>query len=92
MKREMGRGCVYVFRAMNSPDISPTDPAATASPLSEPLLDSDAAAALLSVRRSWIYEAVRDGRLPHVKVGRHIRFLRADLESWVFAQRRGRLF
>jgi len=77
---------------MNSPDISPTDPAATASPLSEPLLDSDAAATLLSVRRSWVYEAVRDGRLPHVKVGRHIRFLRADLESWVFAQRRGRLF
>jgi excisionase family DNA binding protein len=77
---------------MTSPDISPTDPAATASPLSEPLLDSEAAAALLSVRRSWIYEAVRDGRLPHVKVGRHIRFLRTDLESWVFAQRRGRLF
>jgi excisionase family DNA binding protein len=77
---------------MNSPDTSPTDPAAMPSPLSEPLLDSDAAAALLSVRRSWIYEAVRDGRLPHVKVGRHIRFLRADLESWVFAQRRGRLF
>jgi excisionase family DNA binding protein len=77
---------------MNPPDISPTDPATTASPLSEPLLDSEAAAALLAVRRSWIYEAVRDGRLPHVKVGRHIRFLRADLESWVFAQRRGRLF
>lgn len=90
MGREIGRGCVYVLRPMTSPDISPNDPAA--SPLSEPLLDSNAAAALLSVRRSWIYEAVRDGRLPHVKVGRHIRFLRADLEGWVFAQRRGRLF
>jgi excisionase family DNA binding protein len=84
--------CVSSFKPMSPPENSPTDPASTASPLSEPLLDSDAAAALLSVRRSWIYEAVRDGRLPHVKVGRHIRFLRADLESWVFAQRRGRLF
>lgn len=60
--------------------------------LSEPLLDPAAAAALLRVRRSWVYEAVRDGRLPHVKVGRHVRFLRSDLERWVFAQRRGRLF
>ena len=76
---------------MTPPENSPTEPATAASALSEPLLDSEAAATLLSVRRSWIYEAVRDGRLPHVKVGRHIRFLRADLENWVFAQRRGRL-
>lgn len=62
------------------------------SALSEPLLDAQAAAQLLAVRRSWVYEAVRDGRLPHVKVGRHVRFLRSDLERWVFAQRRGRLF
>ena len=61
--------------------------AAAPSPLSEPLLDVADAAALLSVRRSWIYEAVRDGRLPHLKIGRHLRFLRADLERWVVAQR-----
>jgi len=84
--------CVSSVKPMSPPENSPTDSVTSASPLSEPLLDSDAAATLLSVRRSWIYEAVRDGRLPHVKVGRHIRFLRADLESWVFAQRRGRLF
>jgi excisionase family DNA binding protein len=58
------------------------------SPLSEPLLDAQAAAALLSVRPSWIYEAVRAGRLPHLKVGRHVRFLRSDLERWVIDQRR----
>lgn len=58
------------------------------SPLSEPLLDAQAAAALLSVRPSWIYEAVRAGRLPHLKIGRHVRFLRADLEQWVVNQRR----
>ena len=92
MRREIGRVASTSSEPMNSSDSSPTDTAPPTSPLSEPLLDSDAAAALLSVRRSWIYEAVRDGRLPHVKVGRHIRFLRADLESWVFAQRRGRLF
>lgn len=74
-----------------------SDPGAAGTPdaasdLSEPLLDAHGAANLLAVRRSWVYEAVRDGRLPHVKVGRHVRFLRSDLERWVFAQRRGRLF
>ena len=57
------------------------------APLSEPLLDAAAAAHLLGVRPSWIYEAVRDARLPHVKIGRHIRFLRSDLEEWVLTQR-----
>jgi excisionase family DNA binding protein len=70
-----------------------TNPASAASappsPLTEPLLDARAAAALLAVRPSWIYEAVRDGRLPHLKIGRHVRFLRSDLERWVLGQRRG---
>ena len=57
--------------------------------LAEPLLDAAAAARLLSVRPSWIYEAVRAGRLPHLKIGRHIRFLRSDLESWVLTKRAG---
>jgi len=57
--------------------------------LAEPLLDAAAAARLLSVRPSWIYEAVRAGRLPHLKIGRHIRFLRSDLESWVLTTRAG---
>lgn len=59
----------------------------SAAPLSEPLLDAPAAAHLLGVRPSWIYEAVRAGRLPHLKVGRHIRFLRSDLEDWVLTKR-----
>lgn len=57
--------------------------------LAEPLLDAGAAARLLSVRPSWIYEAVRAGRLPHLKIGRHIRFLRTDLEDWVLTRRVG---
>ncbi len=57
------------------------------APLSEPLLDATVAAHLLGVRPSWIYEAVRAGRIPHLKVGRHIRFLRSDLEGWVLSKR-----
>jgi excisionase family DNA binding protein len=53
----------------------------------EPLLRAADAAALLSVWTSWVYEAVRAGRLPCVRVGRHVRFLRSDLEAWVAGQR-----
>jgi len=56
--------------------------------LAEPLLDAAAAAELLTVKPSWVYEAVRAGRLPHLKIGRHIRFLRSDLEAWIDKQRR----
>jgi len=45
--------------------------------LAEPLLDSAAAAALLNVRVSWVRDAARLGRLPCLRVGRHLRFTRA---------------
>lgn len=63
------------------------EPFQRASHLDEPLLDPGAAAELLAVRPSWVYEAVRAGRLPHVKVGRHLRFVRSDLERWVETRR-----
>ncbi len=52
-------------------------------PLDGPLLTPADAAALLNVKTSWIYEAVRTGRLPCLRLGRHIRFTRAMLEEWL---------
>lgn len=51
--------------------------------LDEPLLKADEAAQLLHVPRSTLYELVRSRRLPHVKVGRSLRFTRAHLARWV---------
>jgi excisionase family DNA binding protein len=51
--------------------------------LDGPLLRPDQAAALLSVKTSWVYDAVRNGKLPCIRVGRHIRFTRAMLEEWL---------
>jgi len=51
--------------------------------LSEPLLDANEAARLLHVPRSTLYELVRSRGLPHVKVGRGLRFTRTDLSAWV---------
>jgi excisionase family DNA binding protein len=55
-------------------------------PLGEVLTPVEAAA-LLKVRPSWLYEAARSGRIPHLKLGRHLRFLRFDLEVWLGEQR-----
>lgn len=53
------------------------------SPLDGPLLRPEEAAALLSVKTSWVYEAVRTEKLPCLRVGRHIRFTRGMLEEWL---------
>jgi hypothetical protein len=50
----------------------PVDGAAVS--LDEPLLDCEAAAALLNVRVSWVRDAARLGQLPCLRVGRHLRW------------------
>ncbi|HEY7829157.1 MAG TPA: helix-turn-helix domain-containing protein [Solirubrobacteraceae bacterium] len=51
--------------------------------LDAPLLRPEEAARLLSVKTNWIYEAVRTGRMPCLRIGRHIRFTRSMLEEWL---------
>ena len=62
----------------------PVDAAAVS--LGEPLLDCEAAAALLNVRVSWVRDAARLGHLPCLRVGRHLRFTRVMLEAWLAEQ------
>jgi len=59
--------------------------------LDEPLLNAEAAAALLNVRPSWVRDATRAGRLPCIRVGRHVRYTRPMLERFVAQQRSGDL-
>lgn len=40
----------------------------------------------LGVSRSWVYDAVRDGRIPAIRVGGPdgpVRFVERDLEAWI---------
>jgi excisionase family DNA binding protein len=55
--------------------------------LDEPLLDADQAAALLNVRTSWVRDATRAGRLPCIRIGRHLRYTRPMLEQWAAENR-----
>jgi excisionase family DNA binding protein len=51
--------------------------------LDTPLITPAEAADLLAVKPSWVYDAVRAGTLPCVRIGRHIRFTRPMLEEWL---------
>jgi excisionase family DNA binding protein len=66
-----------------------TDVPVVAVALYEPLLTADAVAALLSVPRSSVYEYARrlHNPLPAMRVGRHVRFYRSDVETWLAEQR-----
>ena len=57
--------------------------------LAEPLLNANEAARLLRVPRSTVYELVRSRGLPHVRVGRTLRFTRLDLSAWITANTYG---
>jgi excisionase family DNA binding protein len=71
----------------------PVHVAASAAPaervdLSMPLVDADVIAAMLCVKRKRIYELARrpDDPLPSVRIGRAVRFVRAQVEEWVAHQ------
>lgn len=48
-----------------------------------PLLDAGQAATLLNVPESWIRAEARAGRIPHVQLGRYVRFERQALLDWL---------
>jgi excisionase family DNA binding protein len=53
------------------------------------LLDAAAAAELLAVPKSWVLAEARADRIPHVRLGKYVRFEAAELEAWWQSRRRG---
>ena len=51
--------------------------------MSDRLLDAREVAERLSVPVSWVCESARSGAIPHVKLGRYVRFELADVEAWL---------
>lgn len=47
-----------------------------------PLLDAGQAAVILNVPQSWVAAEARAGRIPHVRLGRYVRFSRDELIAW----------
>lgn len=58
----------------------------------ERLLGVSEVARRLGVSRSWLYGAVKDGRVPHVRLGGEdgpLRFREDELQAWIEQQRAG---
>jgi len=45
---------------------------------------------MLSVPERWVREHTRSGLIPHVRLGRYVRYRREAVLAWVEAQERGR--
>jgi excisionase family DNA binding protein len=46
------------------------------------LLKPDEAADILGVPKSWVMAEARRNAIPHVRLGKYVRFDQADLENW----------
>ena len=47
------------------------------------LLTADEVAGRLGMSRDWVYAEVRAGRMPHVRLGRYVRFRESSITEWV---------
>lgn len=53
------------------------------------LLDAKGAAELLNVPVSWVLAQARADRIPHIRLGRYVRFDADELLEWCGGQQRG---
>jgi excisionase family DNA binding protein len=61
--------------------------------VSDVLLTASQLAKRFSVSQGWVYQAVADGRLPHIRLGRAdgpVRFVSAEIDAWLEAWAPGR--
>lgn len=57
--------------------------------MSERLLTAGEVAELLALPESWVREATREGRLPHLSLGRYRRYSRQAIDMWLTDQQAG---
>ena len=57
--------------------------------MSERLLTAADVAELLSVPVGWVREHTRSGAIPHVPLGRYVRYDRGDVLEWVVSLKAG---
>jgi excisionase family DNA binding protein len=53
------------------------------------LIDAEAVGELLGVPASWVLAQARRERIPHVRLGRYVRFDPGELEAWWRGRMRG---
>jgi len=58
-------------------------------PSDDPLLTADEVAGLMRVTRAWVYAATRSNLLPHLRLGRYVRYRRSAIVAWMASVERG---
>lgn len=53
------------------------------------LLEADDVARYIGMTADWAYREVRAGRMPHIRLGRYVRFRRESIDAWLVARERG---
>jgi len=53
------------------------------------LLTADDVADLMRVTRAWVYAETRRNALPHLRLGRYLRYRRSAIEAWMRTVERG---
>jgi len=61
----------------------------TSSPRPGPLLDATGAGEMLNVPSTWVLAEARADRIPHVRLGRYVRFDADELAVWWRSRARG---
>jgi excisionase family DNA binding protein len=54
----------------------------------DPLLVASEVAQLLRVTKAWVYAETRGKRLPHIRLGRYVRYRASAIEAWIEEQER----
>ena len=53
------------------------------------LLNVDDVAGMIGMSKDWVYAEVRAGRIPHVPLGRYVKFRPEAIEKWLEEIERG---
>jgi len=59
----------------------------TASSKTDVLFTVKSLTEYLSVSDQWVYERVKFKEIPHVKMGKHLRFKKKEIDLWLDSQR-----
>ena len=57
--------------------------------MQDPLIDANEVSELLNVPLGWVREHTRNGHLPHVQLGRYVRYRRQSVIDYIDQQEAG---
>ena len=86
---DCAQGVTVPIRAPEDPESAPAGSQGHLAPPPVSLLDAKAAAGLFNVPATWVLAEARADRIPHIRLGRYVRFDAGELNLWWLSRRRG---